>query len=137
MELASLKIASPQGIHALSEYVLPFNVESIGNHFNYRSQVKAKDNRVFSIKISPNYSNGTLSLLDITGSARVEISEVRENDFMKYRIAYCDTVTSQEDLGREIVFELTKALIWLKVINDFDLIQLEFKQNNRLCFIAA
>lgn len=139
MNLASCQIPNPQGLHSLVEYALPFKSEKVNDHFNYElcNALKAKDGRLFSIKILPEFNNDTRSLLDSVGSIRIEIAEIRENDFMLFRIAFADTVKAKDDLSREVLYKLTKGLIWLRVIDDYDLLQLEFKHENRCYSIKA
>jgi hypothetical protein len=85
----------------------------------------------------PIYRNGSKSLLDYRGEARIEVCELRPNDFMKYRVVYSNVCESKLDLGRDVLSELNEALIHLNVLNEYDLMNLEFRENNRKCLIAA
>lgn len=107
-----------------------------GTHSTYKSIFRA-NGKVYELKVLPIYRAGTYSMLDMKGSARVEICEKTKNDWVQYRLAYTNLVKANFDLGRSITSEINKALIQLNIMNEFDAIRVEFEEKNALRTIAA
>lgn len=85
----------------------------------------------------PIYRSGTTSLLDKSGAVRIELCEIRENDWMLYRLAYTNTIKSNRNLGSEVISDLSNALARLGLISRFKELRLEFHQDNALRSISA
>jgi hypothetical protein len=107
-----------------------------GGYMDYEANVFTQS-KEYQIRIMPIYRTGTTSLLDNAGSARVEICEIRKNDWALYRLAYTNVVKSSRNLGLQVLIELSDALTQLNLTSRYKELRLEFKQNNALRSISG
>lgn len=107
-----------------------------GGYTNYQCTVSGHSKQ-YQLSIMPIYRAGTSSLLDKSGSVRIEICEIRKNDWMLYRLAYTNIVKSNRNLGSDVVYELSNALARLGLISRYKELRLEFKEDNALRSISA
>lgn len=98
-------------------------------HMTYAAQLWSEEGKCYELKILPIYRMGTKSLMEHSGFARVEICEMRENDWMLYRLAYMNMVTCKRDLTQSVANEVREALEQIHVINDFEPLTIEFREN--------
>jgi hypothetical protein len=107
-----------------------------GGYMDYEANIFT-GSKEFQIRIMPIYRSGTTSLLDNAGSARVEICEIRKNDWALYRLAYTNVVKSSRQLGQQVLSELSDALTQLNLTGRYKELRVEFEQDNALRSISG
>jgi hypothetical protein len=130
MNLQSTTLAKAKANHFYPTFILNMDVKDKKTHFEYQALLTTQEGKMFEIKIMPIYRSGTQSLTDMRGSARIEICEKRDNDWMAYRLVYTNICKSMMDLGRAVRTELNEALIQINVLSELEFINVEFKQEN-------
>lgn len=127
--------SQPTVAHVLPTFSLTLEVKEQSNHCLYTSIFEANGKK-FELKILPIYRKGTFSILESSGSARVEICEIRKNDWVQYRLAYTNIVEASNDLGRCVAREINAAFVQLHIIKEYETTNVEFNENNTLRSIS-
>ncbi|ELA9367526.1 hypothetical protein QUN99_003416 [Vibrio parahaemolyticus] len=110
-------------------HTVTLNPTEKNGHIMYAAQLWDEQGTCYELKILPIYRLGTNSIMALSGSARIEICELRENDWMLYRLAYTNTVESKRDLAQAVANEIRDALERIRVIGQLEPLEINFREN--------
>lgn len=104
----------------------------------YKSEFTANDGRIFELKVMPIYRSGTTSIVSMSGGrARIEICEKRKNDWMLYRLAYTNVIESKTNFSQNVVQEVSRAFVQLKIVPEYEPMRLDFFECGRVRSLVA
>jgi hypothetical protein len=98
-------------------------------HTKYKANFTAKNGREYELKILPIYRSGTKSLMDFSGSARIEICEKQNSGWKLYHLCYTNVIKANRDLSGSVLADLSLALTRLGVIESFMPLSVDFKES--------
>lgn len=112
------------GYQAMAEsHAIQFSIKQDMENQAYKAVIDT-DLAQLEIVITTKYS-----LLKKAGTAQIEICSVTEDGWQHFKLLYLNSVASQSDLARAVLFELNEALISINAINEEDLIVMEFEES--------
>ncbi|EII5635340.1 hypothetical protein LHO91_003532 [Vibrio cholerae] len=119
----------PNVLPQLEIHKITLQTTEKSGHIAYNAQFWSEQGKCYELKLLPIYRKGTTSLMDFAGSVRIEICEIRKDDWMLYRLAYTNLVECKHDLAKNVAQEIRNALEQINVIAALAPLQIEFREN--------
>ncbi|NGZ68928.1 hypothetical protein G6Z92_18605 [Vibrio aestuarianus subsp. cardii] len=110
-------------------HTVTLNPTEKSGHVQYVAQLWSEEGKCYELKILPIYRLGTDSLMSVSGSARIEICEMRKDDWMLYRLVYTNIVECRRDLAQGVANEIRDALEQIQVIGQLEPLEINFREN--------